>query len=107
MMLTRNTKFCWSLIKIMKRNLDICRSWCPDRTIFQARAYIAESAGEKYAEGVILNLETTWEESNIRTPLIGLLSMGSDPTSAIEGLAKRKDLGRRMIFLSKFLVLHV
>ena len=40
-----------------------------------------------------MNLETTWEESDIRTPLIGLLSMGSDPTSAIEGLAKRKEVG--------------
>ena len=49
--------------------------------------------GENYAEGVILNLEATWEESDINTPLIGLLSMGSDPTSAIEGLAKRHNIG--------------
>ena len=76
---------------------NICRSWCPDRTISQARAYIAESAGEKYAEGVILNIEATWDESSIRTPLIGLLSMGSDPTSAIEGLAKRKDIGKKVM----------
>ena len=70
------------------------RSWCPDRTLSQARAYIVESAGEKYAEGVILNMERMWEESDIRTPLIGLLSMGSDPTSSIEALAKRKEVGK-------------
>lgn len=50
---------------------------------------------------MILNLETTWEESDIRTPLIGLLSMGSDPTSAIEGLAKRKDVGKEAIILKQ------
>ena len=43
-----------------------------------------------------MNLEATWEESSINTPLIGLLSMGSDPTSAIEALAKRKDVGKRI-----------
>ena len=49
--------------------------------------------GERYAEGVILNLEATWEESNPQVPLICFLSMGSDPTGAIENLAKRKGIG--------------
>lgn len=69
------------------------RSWCPDRTLHQARKYIADAMGERYAEGVILNLEATWEESCPRTPLICFLSMGSDPTGAIENLAKRKGIG--------------
>ena len=48
--------------------------------------------GECYAEGVILDLEKTWEESDPRTPLICFLSMGSDPTNNIEGLAKKLKL---------------
>ena len=59
----------------------------------QARIYIAESLGTSYAEGVILDLEKTWEESDAHTPLICFLSMGSDPTNSIEGLAKRHKLG--------------
>lgn len=73
--------------------LVVLRSWCPDRTLHQARKYIADTMGERYAEGVILNLEATWEESNPQTPLICFLSMGSDPTGAIENLAKRKGIG--------------
>ena len=69
------------------------RSWCPDRTLSQARKYIAESLGPSYAEGVILDLEKTWEETDERTPLICFLSMGSDPTNSIESLAKRHKLG--------------
>ena len=69
------------------------RSWFPDRTLHQARKYIADTMGERYAEGVILNLEATWEESNPQVPLICFLSMGSDPTGAIENLAKRKGIG--------------
>lgn len=45
--------------------------------------------GERYAEGVILDLESMWGESTPRTPLICFLSMGSDPTNNIEGLAKK------------------
>ena len=70
----------------------VFRCWCPDRTLAQARKYISEVMGECYAEGVILDLEKTWEESDPRTPLICFLSMGSDPTNNIEGLAKKLKL---------------
>lgn len=49
--------------------------------------------GPRYAESVILNLTQTWEESDTRTPLICLLSMGSDPTNQIESLSKKCHLG--------------
>ena len=41
-----------------------------------------------------------WEESDMRTPMICLLSMGSDPTSSIEALAKRKNLSKSICFIS-------
>ena len=69
------------------------RSWCPDRVLPQARKYIAETMGKKYAEGVILDMEAMWEESNIRVPMICFLSLGSDPTNAIDSLSKKKELG--------------
>lgn len=47
----------------------------------------------RFAEPVILNLHSTWEESDPRTPLICFLSMGSDPTEQIEALAKKLQLG--------------
>uniref|UniRef100_A0A669PQ64 Dynein axonemal heavy chain 5 n=1 Tax=Phasianus colchicus TaxID=9054 RepID=A0A669PQ64_PHACC len=71
------------------RHLLLIRSLCPDRTIAQARKYVVDTMGEKYAEGVILDLEKTWEESDPRVPLICLLSMGSDPTDSIIALGKR------------------
>lgn len=75
----------------------ISRSWCPDRTLSQARKYIASSLDEKYTEPVILNLEKTWKESDTRTPLICFLSMGSDPTIQIDSLARKLKLGRKII----------
>ena len=72
--------------------LSSLRSWCPDRVLPQAQKYISESMGVKYAEGVILNIEDMWKESNIRVPMICFLALGSDPTNDIETLAKKHGL---------------
>lgn len=92
------------------RKLILIRSWSPDRTISQARKYIegkrsftlrnfswklnlfAESLGSEYSETHILDLELTWEESEPRTPLVCILSTGSDPTNQIIALAKLKNI---------------
>eukprot|EP00794_Sanderia_malayensis_P018805 gene18805-20701_t len=88
------------------RRLLLIRSWCPDRTLSQARKYIEESIGQKYAEGVILNLHETWEESDTRTPMICFLSMGSDPTNNIELLAKRLKLDCRAVSMGQGQEVH-
>ncbi|XP_054862859.1 dynein axonemal heavy chain 5 isoform X2 [Amphiprion ocellaris] len=83
------------------RKLLLIRSWCPDRTIAQARCYISESLGRRYAEGSILDLEALVAESDCRTPMVCLLSMGSDPTENIEKLAKSKGAPCRPISLGQ------
>ncbi|EDV21817.1 uncharacterized protein TRIADDRAFT_59929 [Trichoplax adhaerens] len=88
------------------RKLLLIRSWCLDRTIAQARKYIASSLGERYAEGVILDLEQMWEESDARIPLVCLLSTGSDPTPQIEALAKRNKLDCRAISMGQGQEIH-
>lgn len=74
------------------RKLLLVRSWSPDRTLSQARKYIIESLGKEYGEARILDLENTWSESEPRTPLICILSIGSDPSPQITALAKQKDV---------------
>uniref|UniRef100_A0A8C8RGD8 Dynein axonemal heavy chain 8 n=1 Tax=Pelusios castaneus TaxID=367368 RepID=A0A8C8RGD8_9SAUR len=88
------------------RKLLLIRSWCPDRTVSQARKYIADSLEEKYTEPVILNLEKTWEESDTRTPLICFLSMGSDPTIQIDALARKLKLECRAISMGQGQEVH-
>ena len=62
--------------------------------------------GEKYAEGVILDLEKTWEESDPRTPLICVLSMGSDPTGSIIALGKRLKIETRYVSMGQGQEVH-
>lgn len=72
------------------RKLLLIRSWSPDRTLSQAKKYVIESLGRDYGEAKILDLEATWAESEPRTPLICILSIGSDPSPLITALAKSK-----------------
>lgn len=73
---------------------------------WQARKYIVDSMGENYAEGVVLDLEKTWEESDPRTPLICLLSMGSDPTDSIIALGKRLKIETRYVSMGQGQEVH-
>lgn len=121
------------------RKLLLIRSWCPDRTIAQAKMYIEgnekplgfqlqrcyilnkipikqkhysslsftifhieESLGPEYSEMQILDLEATWQESEPRTPLVCLLSIGSDPTTQIGQLAKQNGIGNKTNYLAFF-----
>lgn len=63
-----------------------------------------DSLGNEYGEACILDLEATWQESEPRSPLICLLSIGSDPSPQIMALAKAKEI--RMSQLFKLLVLQ-
>jgi dynein heavy chain len=51
--------------------------------------------GVKYAEGVILNIEEMWKESNVRVPMVCFLSMGSDPTNDIDQLSRKHNLSEK------------
>uniref|UniRef100_A0A3P8Q8G2 Dynein axonemal heavy chain 5 n=1 Tax=Astatotilapia calliptera TaxID=8154 RepID=A0A3P8Q8G2_ASTCA len=88
------------------RRLLLIRCWCPDRTIAQARKYIMDTVGEKYTEGVILDLEKMWEESDPRTPLICFLSMGSDPTDSIIALGKKLKIETRYVSMGQGQEVH-
>uniref|UniRef100_A0A667YKF5 Dynein, axonemal, heavy chain 5 n=1 Tax=Myripristis murdjan TaxID=586833 RepID=A0A667YKF5_9TELE len=88
------------------RKLLLIRSWCPDRTIAQARRYISQCLGGQYAEGLVLDLDAMLAESDCRTPLVCLLSTGSDPTENIERLAKSKGAPCRPISMGQGQELH-
>eukprot|EP01135_Chromosphaera_perkinsii_P011757 Nk52_evm3s2496 gene=Nk52_evmTU3s2496 len=69
--------------------LLVVRAWCQDRTIFASQQYILDSLGEKFLEVNVLDIKAIFEESSTSTPLIALLTQGSDPSSMIEALARK------------------
>ncbi|GCC35016.1 hypothetical protein chiPu_0013494 [Chiloscyllium punctatum] len=115
--LYENHKFLFTLLMALKIDLQSKKITHEDfQTLIKgtknnhrtnkARHYIAASLGTKYAEGVILDMEAMWVESDNRTPMVCFLSMGSDPTESIERLAKSKNVPCRAISMGQGQEIH-
>jgi len=74
------------------QKMVLVRSIREDRFMVAAKEYIADTLGKRYLVLKPLDIELTWEESTNITPLVFLLSPGSNPNAAIELLAKRRKI---------------
>jgi len=63
---------------------------------------ILDTLGPDFGESKILDLEKTWSESDELTPLICILSIGSDPTFEIEQLAKANGFSIKVMHFFSF-----
>ena len=69
--------------------------------VFLSCAFLISLTGQQYVEGIPLDLEQLWNESDINTPMICLLSQGSDPSSAITELAKKQKIELRAVSMGQ------
>jgi dynein heavy chain len=88
------------------RRLLLVRSWCLDRTIMMSKQYIASCMGQKYADAQILDLDAMLGESDCRTPMICLLSQGSDPSADIENLARKNKIDIKAVSMGQGQEVH-
>ena len=74
------------------RRTILLRCLRTDRTLLAVRQFVRDFSGlgERYVEPVTDTLESIYEASTPRVPVTFLLSIGADPTEALEQLAKRK-----------------
>lgn len=74
--------------------------------LFNCMLIISHYFNFRYADAVILNLEDMLLESNIRIPMVCLLSQGSDPTNQITDLAKKRGIEARAISMGQGQEVH-
>lgn len=77
-----------------------------DRALSQSKKYIGSSLGQKFVEPVIGLVDVLHGESRPNTPMIGFLSMGSDPTTSIEQLAKKMEIDCKSISMGQGQEVH-
>lgn len=88
------------------KRLLLLRSWCLDRTVMMSKQYIASSMGQKFADAQILDLDDLLSESDNRTPMICLLSQGSDPSADIENLARKNKIDIKAVSMGQGQEVH-
>jgi dynein heavy chain, axonemal len=72
--------------------LSVClvRSIREDRTLVSSGNFILNVLGKEFTTPLSYPIDKIWEGSSNLEPILYLLSLGSDPTSSIEDLAKKK-----------------
>jgi dynein heavy chain len=68
----------------------LVRSLREDRTTIAAADYVGKQLDSRFTKPVTDSIESVFADSANRKPILYLLSAGSDPTSAIDELAKKK-----------------
>jgi len=72
--------------------LSVClvRSIREDRTLVSSGNFILNVLGKEFTTPLSYPIDKIWEGSSNLEPILYLLSSGSDPTSSIEELSKKK-----------------
>lgn len=68
----------------------LVRSIREDRTLVSSSAFILHSIGKEFTQPISYPFEGIWQNSTNLEPVLVLLTAGSDPTSQIEDLARKK-----------------
>lgn len=53
--------------------------------------YVSDKIGPFYLEIPNINMQEIYDNSDVKTPMIFVLSAGADPTSLVYNFAKEKD----------------
>lgn len=77
------------------QRLCILRCLRPDRVYIAVSLFISGVLGEKYITPPVLNYDFIYSQSTRSTPILFIITPGSDPLNEIIKLAQRKDFGSR------------
>ena len=74
------------------QRLCVLRSLRPDKVVPSVVRFVANTVGHKFTEPPPFDLLASFRDSNNVTPIVFVLSPGTDPMSNILRLAARKDV---------------
>uniref|UniRef100_A0A336M3T0 CSON009294 protein n=1 Tax=Culicoides sonorensis TaxID=179676 RepID=A0A336M3T0_CULSO len=72
--------------------LVLIRCLRPDRVVHAVKKYIIQKMGKEFIEPPQFDLQASYEESDVRTPLIFILSSGTDPMSNLMAFARERNM---------------
>ena len=81
------------------RMLLIMRCLRPDKVVPAVRDFVEDTLGKRYVEPLPFNLGACYAESSSVSPLIFVLSAGSDPTAALVTFAEDREMSNRIGFI--------
>lgn len=72
-----------------------------DRVYLAVTLYVTNVMGEYFVTPPVISFESIWDQSTTMSPIVFILSPGSDPTTDLVKLAERSNFGAsRVKFLA-------
>jgi len=71
----------------------LLRCFRVDRIYLAITQYVTKTMGDQYVTPPVIHFEAIWEQSTPLSPIIFILSPGSDPTTDLLKLAERTEFG--------------
>jgi dynein heavy chain len=75
------------------QRLMLLRCFRVDRIYLAVTDYVTVIMGEQYVTPPTVSFEAIWEQSTTQSPIVFILSPGSDPTTDLLKLAERSEFG--------------
>ncbi|CAF4691617.1 unnamed protein product, partial [Rotaria sp. Silwood1] len=75
------------------QNLMLLRCFRVDRIYLAITQYVTKIMGDQFVTPPVIHFEAIWEQSTPLSPIIFILSPGSDPTTDLLKLAERTEFG--------------
>ena len=77
------------------QKLIVLKSLRPDKITLAVQNFVVEMLGQPFVEPPVFNLNKSYKDSSITTPLIFVLSKGSDPVASFERFAEESNMSKK------------
>ena len=82
-------------------HLCLIRSMREDRAVLASQKFIKRVLGDEFMAPITDQIQEVWEESEPCKPVVYLLAPGSDPTGAIDELARKKRIPTQKVSMGE------
>lgn len=87
----------WKLSLSGMQKLLVLRCLRPDKMVVSAQSFVVEALGERFTEPPPFDLAGSFNDSNVQSPIIFVLSPGVDPMNQLVSFAEQKGVTREKL----------
>lgn len=80
--------------------LIVLKAFRPEKLLFAFQNYVIEEMGQFFVESPSATMEVIYPDTDVKTPLIFVLSAGADPTSALKKFARDRNFEDNLFIIS-------
>ena len=90
----------WGASLTSFQKILVLKALRPDKVTNAIQMFVAEKLGQRFIEPMTSDLSIVFKDSNVSTPLVFVLSTGTDPAKSLLEFAETMKFGKRLFSIS-------